>query len=130
MVKLLGLRYHIMYKRGPDNRAADALSRCPSPAIGELAAVSVCLPIWLEEVQQGNQDDPQAQKLMGQLTVEPPEGPKDFTFTEGILRVQGRIWVGCNEGLHRKILLAFHTGALGSHSGFNVTYRRVRALFA
>lgn len=58
MVKLLGLRYRIVYKKGPENRAADALSRCPLPASGELAAVSVFLPVWLDEVQIGYRGDP------------------------------------------------------------------------
>jgi hypothetical protein len=51
MVKLLGLRYRVVYKRGPDNRIADALSRCPQSGMGELVAISVCLPTWLQEIQ-------------------------------------------------------------------------------
>lgn len=50
MVKMLGLRYRVVYKKGLDNHAADALSRCPQPVMGELAAVSICLPSWLDEV--------------------------------------------------------------------------------
>jgi hypothetical protein len=69
MMKLLGLRYRIVYKKGQDNRAADALSRCPQPATGELAAVSVCLPTWLEEVRLGYHADPLAQKLLVQLAA-------------------------------------------------------------
>jgi hypothetical protein len=43
MVKLLGLRYRVVYKKGAENSAADTLSRCLVPATGELAAVSVYL---------------------------------------------------------------------------------------
>ena len=129
MVKLLGLRYRIVYRRGPDNRAADALSRCPQPAQGELAAVSTCLPVWLDEVQQGYRADPQAQKLLVQL-ADPTAVPSEFTLEEGILRLHGRVWVGRNEQLQRRILQALHDSAIGGHSGFNVTYQRVRNLFA
>jgi hypothetical protein len=130
MIKLLGLRYKVVYKKGPENCAADALSRCPHPAQGELAAVSVCLPSWLEEVQQGYNLDPATQKLLVQMTSDPSQGPRFFTLTDGVLRVQGRIWVGQNAAVQQKILSALHTNALGGHSGFNVMYRRVRSLFA
>jgi hypothetical protein len=99
MIKLLGLRYRVVYKKGPENCAADALSRCPQPAMGELAAVSVCLPSWLEEVQQGYHLDPTTQKLLAQMTPDPSQGPRHFTVIDGVLRVQGRIWVGRNEAV-------------------------------
>jgi hypothetical protein len=130
MVKLLGLRYRVVYKRGPDNRAADALSRCPQAVMGELAAISVCLPTWLQEIQQGYHGDPQTQKLLAQLTAEPPEGPAEFSLEDGVLKLHERIWVGRNPALQQKILAAMHTGAIRGHSGVSVTYRRVRALFA
>lgn len=49
MTKLLGLQYKIIYKKGTDNRAADALSRLE----GVLSAISVALPTWLDEVTKG-----------------------------------------------------------------------------
>jgi len=96
MVKLLGLRYRVVYKPGVDNRAADALSRCSQPATGELAAISVCLPTWLQEVQFGYRADPRAQKLLTQLVAEPEKAPKKFTLEDGIIKLNGRIWVGSN----------------------------------
>lgn len=80
MMKLLGLRYRIIYKRGEDNKAADALSRCPLPAQGELAAMSVCLPLWLEEVQQGYETDAVAKKLLTQLSANPLAKVGDYTL--------------------------------------------------
>jgi hypothetical protein len=130
MVKLLGLQYRIIYKKGPDNRADVALSRCPQPAHGELAAISVCLPIWLEVIQLGYKADSHAQKLLGQCTRDPPEGPSEFQVEDGILKLHGRIWVGRNKPLQLKILQALHTSAVGGHSGVTVTYRRARTLFA
>jgi hypothetical protein len=44
--KLIGLQYKIVYKRGSDNRAVDALSRHPAPSAQLLA-------IWLHKVQKG-----------------------------------------------------------------------------
>ena len=53
MAKLLGLRYRIVYKKGEDNKAVDALSRRPGPLQGDLATIIVAVPAWLETVQQG-----------------------------------------------------------------------------
>lgn len=53
-VKLMGLDYHIQYKKGSSNRAADALSR--QPEIGPLMVVSSASPTWLERVHEGYVD--------------------------------------------------------------------------
>lgn len=60
LTKLLGLRYRIMYKKGAENRAADALSRCGGDST-ECIAISASVPVWFEQVEQGYPDDPQAQ---------------------------------------------------------------------
>lgn len=64
MAKMLGLRYRIVYKKGVDNRAADALSRRPSVVQGDLATITSVVPAWLEEVQKGGVEDPAAQRLL------------------------------------------------------------------
>ena len=45
--RLLGLQYCIVYKKGVDNGAADALSRAP---VLQCVAMSICQPEWLLEV--------------------------------------------------------------------------------
>jgi hypothetical protein len=52
--RLLGLQYRIIYRKGADNGAADALSRAP-PLL--CVAVSFCQPQWLNEVLHSYQDD-------------------------------------------------------------------------
>lgn len=53
VVKLLGLDYMIQYKKGTENRVADALPRQieETEANGELRALSIVVPTWLTEVQ-------------------------------------------------------------------------------
>jgi len=51
--KLLGLNYKIVYKRGVDNSAADALSR--RPMTEQLLALSSVTPQWLEDIVAGYQ---------------------------------------------------------------------------
>ena len=44
MAKMLGLRYRIVYKKGADTRAADAMSCNPGPPQGDLAAITTAVP--------------------------------------------------------------------------------------
>ena len=52
-LKLLGLEYTIIYRKGMDNATADAISRSPAPV--ELSALSFDTPKWLDVVTEGYQ---------------------------------------------------------------------------
>lgn len=45
MTKLIGLQYKFQYKKGVDNKSADAFSR-----VGHLFPISVVQPAWVQEV--------------------------------------------------------------------------------
>jgi hypothetical protein len=123
-VKLLGLHYKIVYKKGVDNSVADALSR-RSHGMVQLSALSVVTPRWLSEVIQGYQSDPQAIKLISQLAID-PNAVVDYSLCKGLLRHKNRIWVGNNPQLQSKIIQALHSSPLGGHSGIPVTIRRIK----
>lgn len=72
--------------------------------------------------------DPIAQKLLTQLAVDPTSVPH-FTLLHGIMRYDGRIWLGSNKSIHNRIFKALHTSALGGHSGAPATYHRIKNLF-
>jgi transposase InsO family protein len=127
LTKLMGLQYKVMYKKGIHNGAADALSRKPTRS-SPLMYVTTVQPVWLESVRASYEDDAVAQHLLQKLAVEPAtEG--DYKLDHGILRYQGRIWVGQDEQLQQRIISAFHDSPQGGHSGFPVTYRRLTSLF-
>jgi hypothetical protein len=117
--KLLGLQYKIIYKKGLENNAADALSRCPTS--DKLMAISAVQPQWLEEIQSSYTSDPEATKLLSQLAVN-PEGVSHYSLANGIIRYKGKIWLGHNKDLQGKVFHALHNSALGGHSGAPVTY--------
>jgi len=126
--KLLGLQYRVVYKKGSDNRVADALSR-KSAHDSFCAALTSCTPQWIQEVVTGYQDDLHATSLLAKLMLDAQAVP-DFTLHQGILKYKGRIWIGHNPLLQQKLLSACHSSALGGHSGVPVTYSRVKKLFA
>ena len=122
--KLLGLQYKIIYKQGVENRVADALSRRVM-AGSECAVISTVTPQWLEQVVSSYASDAFAEKLLSQLAIQQDVVPF-FTLKDGLLRYQGRIWVGSDQALQLKLMTAFHNTTVGGHSRFSVTYARLK----
>lgn len=128
LTKLLGLRYKIVYKKGVDNRVADALSRNITPDTEELLVVSQCKPVWLETVIQGYANDALAQARLAELAIHSPQGT--YSLHNGLIRHKGRIWLGQNSSMQQEVLKALHSGPIGGHSGFHATYHKVKKLFS
>jgi hypothetical protein len=123
----LGLQYKILYKKGPDNKVADALSRQTEPL--QLAAISTNTPKWLEIILEGYNQDDQTKQLLTELSLT-GSNDKGFTLTDGIIKFKGRIQLGTHTEAHKAVLLALHSSGLGGHSGITATYHKVRELFA
>lgn len=62
MTKLVGLQFRFQYKKGCDNKAADALSRIDHGL--SIHAVSGPQPQWLQEVLNSYVNDPKTQILL------------------------------------------------------------------
>jgi hypothetical protein len=91
--RLLGLQYKILYRKGSENTAADALSRRAHDSVAY--AVSSMHPAWLQAVVDGYRNDPVAASLLSQLALKPDTRPP-YTLIQGVLRYKGRIWLGTN----------------------------------
>lgn len=63
LTKLMGLDYKIVYKKGTDNHAADALSRRPV-SNSSIYAISTVQPAWLQEIVHSYSADPSCQTLL------------------------------------------------------------------
>jgi hypothetical protein len=126
--KLAGLRYRVVYKAGATNQAADALSRHPAPPV-HIQAISYTSPDWLTEVVSGYDNDKASAKLLQSLAVSPDAHPP-YSLRHGVIYLKDKVWVGDNPTLQLKIITALHDSAIGGHSGFPVTYGRIRKLFA
>ena len=123
----MDLDYHIQYKKGVNNAAAHALSRCVSEA--EVVAISECVPTWVQKLKDGYVDNLEDKKLLAELTLV-KENDKGFALVNGVIRFKGRIWVGNNQLAQQHILQALHASGIGGHSGVAATYSRVKSLFA
>lgn len=126
MTKLIGLQYHFQYKKGVDNKSADALSR-----VGQFFAcssVSLVQPPWIQEIVNSYAVDMQAQKLLQELAVISPND-QGYELVGGLIKHKGRVWIGENSALQTKIIAAFHCSAIGGHSGVQATFQRIHKLF-
>lgn len=52
-----------------------------------------------------------------------------FTLEKGLIRKGPLVWIGNNSALQTKLIAAFHSSAIGGHSGVNATYNRLKRLF-
>ena len=87
-IKLLGLQYKILYKKGLENKAVDALSRQAEPV--SLAAITASTPKWLEIILEGYQQDDQTKQLLTELSIT-GSNDKGFTLSDGLIKYKNRI---------------------------------------
>ena len=69
-----------------------------------------------------------AQHLLSKLSLDSSAEPH-FSLTDGVLRYDGKIWLGSYTTLHSKVFPALHSSALSGHSGAPTTYRSIKQLF-
>lgn len=91
-----------------------------------LTAVSTAQPVSLQEILNSYEVDPEAQLLIQAISSADHPG---FQLTQGLIRFQGRIWVGANVGLQTKLIQSFHSSPVGGHSGVHATYQHLKKLF-
>jgi hypothetical protein len=72
--------------------------------------------------------DTQACDLITKLSLQGDSVPH-FSLHNGVLRYKNRVWIGLDNNLHLQIIAAMHSNALGGHSGFSVTYSRLKKYF-
>jgi hypothetical protein len=84
--------------------------------------------VWIDELVEGYQKDPMGKALLERLALK-PEGVDGYVLKEGVIRNKGRIWIFFNPTLQTRVKLALHASVSGGHSGFHVTYSRVKQFF-
>lgn len=126
LVKLLGYNYTVEYKKGRENRAADALSRIKY-AVNSLLSSTV-QPAWISDVVKSYKNDKKCSEIIAEIAINANSKPH-FTFLNGVLRYKNKIVVGSSTTIRHDIIQAFHKSELGGHSGEFATYQRVHQLF-
>lgn len=81
LVKLLGYNYTAEYKRGKENKAADALSRVKY--LVSMLTTSASVPVWITEVVKTYAADPIIKEIT--CAISKDENSR-YTFKNGIFR--------------------------------------------
>lgn len=81
--KLIGLQFQIVYKKGKDNVAADALSRVSNCLA--VTAVTEVKSIWLQEVLNSYVTGEKAQQLLAKLAIHSPN-EQGFSLHQVLIR--------------------------------------------
>jgi hypothetical protein len=81
MLKLLEFDFSIEYKRGAENKVADALSR----QFCKLFAISAATPNWITEITDSYTQDTQIRSLLEQFLIEAPTADSPYSLKAGVL---------------------------------------------
>ena len=108
LTKLLGLDYTIQYRSGKTNKVADALSRqFEEEAQLQGLTSTIIIPEWVKELEQSYEGDKAIKDMITQLSTAPNSLPQ-FSYTNGILRCKGRVYVGNQGQLRYQLLQKLH----------------------
>jgi len=120
------LDFRIKYKKGKDNVVTNVLSRNPTQF--KSASVFVITSELIQRVNDSCRVDHKLQKFIDSIRMN--QNPrKYYTFENDVLRRKAKLVVGNNAKLRTQILQPFHDSAIGGHSGYEMTYRRIKDHF-
>jgi hypothetical protein len=126
LVKLLGYNYKVEYKKGRENKAADALSRANHSS--QVLAISSVIPVWMEQVITSYEQDHWCLEMIQKLSINQHAIP-NYSLNNGLLRYKGKLVIGANGDLKKKLLETFHRSSFGGHSGERATLKRLQLIF-
>jgi hypothetical protein len=103
---------------------ADALSR---RTVEQLLAVSVTQPTWLQDISDAYLQFPETIELLQALATDSYSG--SYSLKDGLIYLKNRILLPATSGFPWKVFLSLHAAPIGGHSGFAVTYHKIKELF-
>lgn len=125
--KLLGYDYSVIYKRGKENHAADALSRQFEQEV-VCAVVNYIKPTWKEELKASLVNDEVAQQIITSMAIN-PSSAVGYSYINGELKKCGKYYVGSSTDLRKNICSTIHSNMEGGHSGITASIKRAERLF-
>ncbi|CAN6455047.1 unnamed protein product [Victoria cruziana] len=124
IARLLCYDFTIEYRKGPENNAADALSRLKEQFLN---LSSIRADIWGNIREEQTRDD-EIRKLKASTEQNPGSIPH-YTIRSNLLCKKDRVVIPKGSQLIRDILWHFHNSATAGHEGVNKTLQRVKSQF-
>lgn len=126
LVKLLGINYKVEYKKGRENKVADALSTATHTT--EVMAISQVIPAWIEQVIASYEQDIKCLQLITQLNID-SMAVQNFSLQNGIIRYKNKLYIGSTGQLQQQLIQNFHNSVFGGHSGEKAPLIRLQLIF-
>jgi hypothetical protein len=132
ITKLLGYDFTIEYKKGTENRVADALSRQFDKLHedGHLSVSLISFPTttWIEDLKSSYMSDPSTKELL--INLQQGQGyPKGYTLQQGLILYKGRLFIVKNSDFKAQVLQYLHSNPSAGHSGYHKTVQRAKSDF-
>lgn len=124
LTKLMGYEFTIEYKKGRENRVADALSWKgdeEKEVEGLLALITFPSPKRVEELKLSYKLSPKFTKLI-QKVEKNSKVLKRVKMQQGLHQKKGRLLVVPDSNFKKKVLHFIHSDPMAGHSGYLKTY--------
>jgi hypothetical protein len=132
LTKLLGYDFSVEYKKGVDNKVADALSRREDNDVSDvkvsLFLLSIPRAVWVEELKAEYASDQELQTLLNQWQNHKLDTSK-YSCRDGLLLYKNIILLGQSPQLKNKVLSFVHSDPTSGHSGYDKTLQRAKKDF-
>jgi len=128
----LGYDFNVEYKKGVDNKVADALSRREDNDVSDvkvsLLLLSIPRAVWVEELKAEYDSDQELQTLLSQWQNHKLDTAK-YSCRDGLLLYKNRIVLGQSPQLKNKVLSFVHSDPTSGHSRYDKTLQRAKKDF-
>jgi hypothetical protein len=132
LTKLLVYDFSVEYKKGVDNKVADALSRREDNDVSDvkvsLFLLSIPRAVWVEELKAEYASDQELQTLLNQWQNHKLDTTM-YSCRDGLLLYKNRILLGQSPQLKHKVLSFVHSDPTSGHSGYDKTLQRAKKDF-
>lgn len=132
ITKLLGYDFTIEYKKGAENKVADALSRqfeeLPEGAHLSVSLITFPTPNWVEDLKSNYMSNPSTKELL--IKLQQGQGcPKGHTLQQSLILYKGRLFIIKNSDFEAQVLQYIHSNPSAGHSGYHKTVQRAKLDF-
>jgi hypothetical protein len=129
ITKLLGYDFTVEYKRGDNNRVADALSRREAwDSKVTLSLLSMPTFSWVANLKVQYKEDEDLQSVLAKWHNNELDTQK-FSLKDGLLFYKNKILIRKSPQLKAKILLFVHSDLMAGCSGYERTLNRAKRDF-
>jgi len=120
----------VEYKKGVENRVADALSRKEGWEEEDPSLSMLTIPVasWIEELKQQYAVDPELQQLLAKWQGNELDTRK-YSLRDGLMFYKQKILLGQSPQLKAQVLQYVHSDPMAGHSGYDKTLQRAKRDF-